>query len=135
MGLIRSNLSILLLLLTALVLPVSSASAQTANPSSRLAWDQVAPTLADANGYLYEATFDGGAVVPLAGVTCTGAASPFVCAVGFPLTFPSGAHMVQVRTVAFAGSTRLESPLSAVFNFIFLGLPQAPTNLRIVPGH
>jgi hypothetical protein len=54
-----------------------------------------------------------------------------VCSAGFPATFPSGAHMVQVRTVDIEGSTRLESPLSAVFNFIFLGLPSAPTNLRI----
>lgn len=130
---IPTLLSILLPLWLVLSLPASSA-AQTANPSSRLAWDQVAATLTDATGYLYEATFDGGAVLPLSGVTCTGAASPFTCSVGFPLTFPSGAHMVQVRTVAFDGPTRLESPLSAVFNFMFLGLPQAPSNLRIVPG-
>lgn len=112
-----------------------SSEAQTATPSSRLAWDQVAPSLAEASSYVYEATFDGGAIVVLPDVTCAGAASPFVCSVGFAVTFPSGAHMVQVRTVDFEGATRLESPLSAVFNFIFLGLPSAPTNLRIVPGH
>lgn len=119
-----------LVLSLALWLPASS-QAQTATQASRLAWDQVAPSLAEASSYLYEATYDGSALVVLTGVTCTGAASPFTCSAGFPATFPSGAHMVQVRTVDIEGSTRLESPLSAVFNFIFLGLPSAPTNLRI----
>jgi hypothetical protein len=119
-----------LVLSLVLWLPASS-QAQTATPASRLAWDQVAPSLAEASSYLYEATYDGGALVVLSGVTCTGAASPFVCSAGFPATFPSGAHMVQVRTVDIEGTTRLESPLSAVFNFMFLGLPSAPTNLRI----
>lgn len=119
-----------LVLSLVLWLPASS-QAQTATPASRLAWDQVAPSLAEASSYVYEATYDGGALVVLTGVVCTGAASPFVCSAGFPATFPSGAHMVQVRTVDIEGSTRLESPLSAVFNFIFLGLPSAPTNLRI----
>lgn len=119
-----------LALLLVLWLPASS-QAQTATPASRLAWDQVAPSLAEASSYVYEATYDGGALVVLTGVVCTGAASPFVCSAGFPATFPSGAHMVQVRTVDIEGATRLESPLSAVFNFMFLGLPSAPTNLRI----
>lgn len=109
----------------------ASSEAQTATPASRLAWDQVAPSLAEASSYLYEATYDGGALVVLTGVVCTGAASPFTCSVGFAPTFPSGAHMVQVRTVDIEGATRLESPLSVVFNFMFLGLPSAPTNLRI----
>lgn len=123
----------LLLLSAALVLPASSADAQVATEGTRLGWDQVAATVAEANSLIYEATFDGQAFVALTGVTCTGAASPFQCAAALP-ALANGAHMVQARAVAIAGSGRAESPLSAVFNFVFLRLPDAPTNLRIVPG-
>lgn len=115
-----------------LVLLASSAEAQTAIPGSSLGWDQAADSAAEAGALLYEAAFDGLAPVALSGVVCTGTVSPFQCAA--PLVgLRNGAHMVAVRAVAVVDGTRLESPLSAVFNFLWVAVPNAPSNLRIVP--
>lgn len=118
-----------LLLMTCLICVPALSHAQTATPASRLVWDQPAGTLAEASGYTYEATWDGAPVVPLAGVTCAGTASPFVCAAAFPALTPT-THTVQVAARNAAGA----SPLSAVFSFTFVALPQAPRNLRITVG-
>ena len=107
----------------------SGAAAQgTATPTSRLAWDQIAGSLAEASGYAYEGVYDGNpAPVVMTGVTCAGAASPYQCAGSFPALTP-GPHTVAVQARNAAGP----SPLSAVFNFAFVALPSAPQNLRIV---
>ena len=99
-----------------------------ASVASRLAWDQPAGTLAEASGYNYEASWDGAAAVAVAGVTCAGASSPFVCAGTFPALTPAG-HTVRLQARNAAGA----SPLSASFAFTFVALPQAPQNLRILP--
>lgn len=113
-----------------LLLLASSAQAQTATPTSRLAWDQTATTLAEASGLAYEATFDGAPIAALSDVTCAGAASPFVCSVALP-SLAAGAHAVAVQARNAVGA----SPLSAAFNFTFIASPPAaPSNLRIVPG-
>ena len=114
-----------------LSLPAWSQAQPPAGPTSKLAWDQPAGTLAEASAMAYDAFFDG-AVAPstLTGVVCTGAASPFVCSAPFPALTPA-AHGVTLAARNAAGS----SPVSAVFNFIFVALPQAPRNLRIVAGN
>lgn len=119
-----------LVLALGLLLLASSAQAQTATPTSRLAWDQTAATLAEASSLAYEATFDGAPIAALSGVTCAGAASPFVCSAPLP-ALAAGAHAVAVQARNAVGP----SPLSAAFNFTFISSPPAaPSNLRIVPG-
>jgi len=120
-------------LLIGLCLVPTVAAAQTGGPGSRLAWDQPAGSLAQAQGYVYEASWNGSPIQPVTSVTCTGAASPYVCAGAIPALVP-GPHRVQLRAVdtATVPGTRLESPLSALFNFTLVALPGAPTNLRIV---
>lgn len=104
--------------------------AQVATPTARLGWDQVAGTLAEAQGFLYEATWDGGPFQPLPGVTCSGAAPPFLCSAPFIALTP-GVHTVALRASNSAGT----SAPSEVFTFTFAVLPGVPTNIRIVPGN
>ena len=104
-------------------------SAQSATPSSRLGWDQGAPTLADANGYTYKSFADGVAPgVVLTGVTCAGTTSPYACVVNFP-AFTPGSHTIQISAANIAG----ESLPSAPFSFVFVVTPAVPANLRLVP--
>ena len=117
-----------LMLACAILASAVLVEAQTATSGSRLAWDQVAGTLAEASGYTYRASFDGAALVTLTGVACAGASSPFTCSAAFPALTPA-AHTVAVVAVNAAGA----SPLSTVFNFTFVALPSAPQNLRILP--
>lgn len=117
------------LLVIGLLTLASQAAAQTATPTSRLAWDQTAGSLAEASGYTYEGVYDGAAAVPVTAVTCAGTTSPYQCAGSFPALTP-GAHTVALQARNAAGA----SPLSAVFNFAFVPLPSAPQNLRIVTG-
>jgi len=130
----QKNVWMWLALLLVLWLPASS-QAQTANQASRLGWNEDAPTLGSASGLVYEASFNGQPFVPLAGVTCTGAVSPFQCSAPMP-TLAQGPQVWVLRAVAFDGPTRFESPLSVAFSFTFTPfvLPAAPTNLRIIPG-
>jgi hypothetical protein len=114
-------------------LMIHTAAAQaTGGPGSRLAWDQAATNLAEAQGITYEASFDGGALATVA-ATCTGSTSPFTCVASIPALTP-GSHTTAVRAVRIIDSQRLEGPLSATFNFTLVALPAAPTNLRIVSG-
>lgn len=106
---------------------VGALFAQTGTPTSLLAWDQVAPDLASAQGYRYTYYPDGAATgTVLAAVTCTGAASPFACTVAFP-AFTPGPHTLQLTARNIAG----ESPQSAALAFTFVVIPTAPQNLRI----
>jgi hypothetical protein len=89
-----------------------------------LQWDQAAATLADASGYTYRYYADGATTgVVLAGVVCSGTASPFACQGTLP-TFTVGSHSL----VLTAGAGTMESAASSVLNFI---VPGAPGNLRI----
>ncbi len=119
-----------LTLACAIIASAVIAEAQVATSTSRLAWDQVAETLAEASSYTYRASFDGGGLVTLTGVACAGAASPFICSATFP-TLSHAAHSVAMVAVNAAGV----SPLSASFSFFMsVQLPSAPQNLRILPG-
>lgn len=102
------------------------AFAQTAGPGSHLAWDQIAPDLATAQGYTYLLTADAGTATVVAG-TCTGALSPFVCTTPIP-AFTPGPHTV----VLTAGNVAGASLPSAPFAFTFVVIPSTPTGLRIV---
>lgn len=104
-----------------------TAHAQTAVPSSRVGWDQAAPTLADANAYTYKYYPDGSATaVNFTGVTCTGTASPFQCVVGFP-AFAPGNHTMQITASNAAG----ESVKSTPFAFVFVVTPATPVNVGL----
>jgi len=98
-----------------------------ATPTSKLAWDQAAPTLTDANGYTYKYYPDGAATgVTLASVTCTGSSSPYACQVNYP-AFTPGNHTLQLTATNAAG----ESVKSSPFAFAFVVIPAAPANIRI----
>lgn len=109
-----------------IVLVAGFASAQTGTPTSKLTFNQEAPDLVTAQAYVYRIYADGGASSTLAGVTCSGAASPFVCSAPFP-AFTPGAHTLVLSASNAAG----EGPMSAVFGFTFVVLPAAPQGIRI----
>ena len=101
--------------------------AQTAIPTSKFAWDQSAPTLADANNYTYKLYTDGSVTsATLSGVVCSGTTNPFVCTVNVP-AFAPGSHAVQFTATNVAG----ESAKSAIFSFTMVIQPAAPANVRI----
>lgn len=105
----------------------STAWAQSVTPTSRLAWDQQAATVAEAQALTYRYFADGGTTgVSVTGVTCTGPTAPFVCQVPFP-AFTPGAHTIRLT----AGNTAGESALSAALSFVFVVIPTPPANLRI----
>jgi hypothetical protein len=120
--------------LVGLLLFVSFApiSAQTtATPSSKIAWDQLASTLAEAQGMTYKVYADGtttGAV--LVGVTCaTGVTSPlFVCSAPYP-AFTPGTHSI-VLTAASTATSADESAKSAPLAFTFIVQKATPLNVR-----
>ena len=106
----------------------SAAFAQTpANPGNKVAWDQPAPTLADAQGYTYKYYPDAAtAGVALTPVTCSGTVSPFQCEAAFP-AFTPGSHTMAIT----ASNTAGESVKSAPLSFMFVVIPSAPINLTI----
>ena len=89
-----------------------------------LVWDQAAPDLDTANGYVYTVLADG-APVPIASTACTGSVSPFVCVTPFPLT-TLGLHTVHV----LAGEARvvpiLFSAPSDALSVRVVGPPSTP---------
>lgn len=116
----------------ALVLSVigfaSTAAAQDADPTDYLAWDQAAPSLVEAQAYVYRGYKDGAtAGEVLTPVTCAGAASPYACQVLFPAFVP-GPHAIAVSAANSGGESLPSVPLK----FIFVVVPQIPTSLRMV---
>lgn len=98
-----------------------------ATPTSRLGWDQAAPSLSDAQGFTYKAYVDTSATgIPLTGVTCAGVASPFQCSGAIP-TLSAGVHAIQI-TASTGGQ---ESLKSNTLSFVFRALA-APVNLRLI---
>lgn len=99
-------------------------------PTSKFAWNQEAPTLADAQNYTYK-YYDNGSTTPqtLIGVTCTGTTSPFACQAPFP-AFTPGNHSVTLTASNIAG----ESPKTSPLDFTFIVSPASPTNFRIIGG-
>lgn len=97
----------------------------------RLAWDQAAPSLAEAQGYQYAIYVDGGPRTVLSGVTCTGTASPWTCAVPFPALTP-GDHQIRLTAAVVVGDVIAESLPSVPFDVRVVVAPQPPSGLRIV---
>ncbi len=120
------NVVFSLLLTLGMVASVTPLSAQSATPTSRLAFDQQAPSLAVAQGYVYKYSPDGNPPATTPPVTCTGTTSPYVCSFDFP-AFAPGAHSLTLT----AGNEAGDSAPSAPFNFTFVVVPQSPTNLRV----
>lgn len=123
------NLVSLVLCLVILVLVAAPVAAQTAVATNKLAWDQSAPTLADAQTYTYRLYADGATTAQtVASVTCAASATAgvFACEAPFP-AFTPGNHTVALSAVNLAG----ESPKSATMAFTFIVTPAVPTGLRI----
>lgn len=96
-------------------------------PTSKFAWTQDAPTLADAQGYTYLYFPDGATTgIAFTGVTCTGATSPFACEVNIP-AFTPGNHTVTLAARNVAGESAKTTPLS----FVFVVTPATPQGFRI----
>lgn len=113
---------------------VPPASAQVAAlQSDRLAWDQQAASLADANGFKYQAYLDGAPAGVTLVVDCQGAASPYTCTARLPPLTP-GQHTVQLTAAMVLPDSRIaESEKSPVFSFrVFVG-PMPPAQIRLVP--
>ena len=96
-------------------------------PTSKLIWDQDAPSLTDAQSYTYKYYADGSTTgVAFTGVTCTGTVSPFTCTVNFP-AFTPGNNSITLTSSNIAG----ESAKSAPLDFTFIVTPSSPRNIRI----
>jgi hypothetical protein len=115
-----------LLFVLLFVLAAVPAFAQTATPANSFAFDQVASTLATAQSYAYKLYADGSATGSVVVVTCTGAASPFVCTTPVG-AFAPGAHTIRLTSGNAAG----ESAQSAPFSFTMVIIPATPANIRL----
>lgn len=105
-----------------------------ATPNDRLAWDEVAPDIATAQGYTYALELDGVLrASPLSPVTCTGAASPFVCRVPFPATTP-GQHSLRLQASTIVNGKPLSSAFSTALVFTMVISPATPANVRHEPA-
>lgn len=116
------------LLALIIVISASSAFAQTATPSSRLAWDQIGQPPAAANGFTYTAYVDGAtAGISLVGAVCNNGptASDATCVVSLP-PLVAGAHTVSV-TQSLGGA---ESAKSVALSFTVV-IVVTPTNVRL----
>lgn len=89
----------------------------------KLAWEEVATNLAEAQSFSYKYYVDGStAGSPLPTVTCTGTASPFTCTSAVPTLSP-GRHTVNLTASSADGE-------SSASNSVTFTLPQTPQNLR-----
>jgi hypothetical protein len=106
---------------------VPTASAQQVGPTSKLVWDEPGPDLATVSAYIYNIYPDGATTLTvMAGVGCTGSASPFTCETNFP-AFTPGQHTLILSASNVAG----ESAKSPSFAFTVVVVPSAPQNIRI----
>ena len=95
--------------------------------ASKIAWDQDAPTVVEAQGYTYKYYPDGFNVGnPLTNVTCAGNTSPFVCNAPFP-PFVPGSHSIEITASNLAGESLKSNSLA----FLFVVTPAIPRSLRI----
>lgn len=96
-------------------------------PDDFIAWNQGAPSLNDANGYVYKYYLDGAVTGSVfLTVTCTGTISPFDCK-GKPPAFGPGSHTITLTAASASG----ESPQSPPFGFVYGNPPISPNNIRI----
>lgn len=118
---------LLCLLSLACVLVAVPASAQTADTSKKLTWDQ--PNVADASAAIaltyrhYDDANPAGAT--LTGVTCSGTTT-ITCQAPFPAFTPAN-HTIKVSAANSAGESLPSAPLP----FVFVVVPSVPVNLRI----
>lgn len=121
---------VMLALLFSLVATV--ASAQAATPASRLFWDVNAPdTQTAANVYVYRYYPDASTTgIVLTGISCatTTTAGLMTCNTVLP-AFTAGSHTLVMTAANEAGESLKSAPLP----FVFVVVPGAPRNLRIVP--
>ena len=83
---------ILLGVVCGLLLVYTPARAQ----AQKFAWNEDAPTLAEAQSYVDKYYLDGATTgIALTGVTCSGATTPFACMVNIP-TLTNGSHAVAL---------------------------------------
>lgn len=96
--------------------------------TQRFAWDQEAPTLADAQAYTYKYYPDSSTTgIAFTGVTCSGTASPFTCSAPIP-AFTPGNHTITITASNVAGESAKSNP----FAFNFVVTPGVPNNIRII---
>lgn len=102
----------------------------SASTRTKIAWDEGADTLVQANSQIYRVYTDGQTTpIVLAGVLCVApgaAGQPFVCTASFPALVP-GAHTLTVT----AGTDTAESLPSTPFSFQYVVIPAQPKNVRI----
>jgi hypothetical protein len=122
------------------LLLAGSASAQTpVVPGDKIGWDQQAGSLAEAAGYSYLLQVDAltPTVVAPAAVTCTGAASPYLCTTTFPAATPGASHSVKVAArivVPGTPAVNVDSPFSTPLVFQLVVIPGTPVNVRRIAG-
>ncbi len=107
-----------------------STNAQTpgAGANSKIAWDQPAGTLVEAQAYTYKYYPDSAATgTTLVGVTCAGTTAPFQCEVAFP-AFTPGSHTLTLTAGNIAGESAKSSP---PLSFVFVVTPGIPGNVHI----
>ena len=116
------------------------AYAQTPIPiigTELIAWDQRAPDLASAQAYSYSPLIDTATppatLVPFAGVTCVGTASPFTCRVRLP-ALTTGVHQLRVVTYMTVGSSVLQAAPSAAVGVLMTAAPLAAERVRLESG-
>lgn len=111
------------------ILCAVTVNAQTpAGATSKIGWEQSAVSLAEAQALTYKYYADTATTgVALAGVTCTGTASPFQCEVAFP-AFTPGQHTLVLTASNLGGESPKSSP---PLSFTFVLIPSSPANIRI----
>jgi hypothetical protein len=115
-----------------LFVPVLAQAQTQAIGTESLQWDQAAQTLAQATGYAYDVKDGTAAAVAIAGVTCSGAASPFVCGTRLP-ALTTWLHSLAVIAKTTVNGQVLASAPSAPLSLLMVAVPAIPQNVRIGP--
>jgi hypothetical protein len=128
----RISRHVLGLTLCALLI-AATAHAQTANPTSKLLWEQGnTSTPADALALIYrdylDAATTGAILTPTGCVVTSGQTTTSTCTAPFP-PMTVGAHAISIT--ASTSQSGSESTRSNVVTFTLVIVPATPTNLRI----
>lgn len=117
--------------LVCLVLFASVAQAQTpAVGNEILTFDIAGPDIKTVSNYAYNVQDGTSTAVPLANVTCSGSASPFVCGARLP-ALTTGLHSLTVQATTTVNGQTLASARSAPLALLIMAVPAVPQNLRI----
>lgn len=110
---------------------VSAQLVPRATADMRLAWDQEAASLADAQAYRYTAYVDGAGEGVAVAAECSGEASPFVCVTPLPVQ-SLGDHTVAIAAQQLLGEDLWSGEArSEVFSFRVVDPVRAPGRLRL----